>query len=524
MKAWLAALIGLNPLRWRRDMRRVQSLLCDALPGGVTRSGARSMMVVLMPWLATAVPWFSLMLGVLLQRRGCSVLFVIDDSAFDQQRARARFIVTSIEKVLAVAGAGARSVKLSSIVVSASQAEASQGAVAGLAQLNGVWKFKGETSRAGRAEYVAHATAELSRAHAAIGQLLGATPAGAIIVPGGVYGTSGVWRQQAEAHGVRFASFDSGGRGLLTLAADGVACQLSDIPRAFRLLTEHARTDAARAFVVDSGLAEMARRRAGTDRFGSQLASASGAHPEADGAVLLTLNSAWDSAALGLHRVFSGSVEWMLETCAILLRETTARVLVRQHPAERHPIARGSDDYAALLRQRFGSEPRIRFVAAEDPVNTYELLSRVAAVVVHTSTVGLEAAASGRPVITSSHPYYDALGFVWQAQDLADYRRLLVDAAGGRLIVTESMRQDALRCYYLTQCCNWMSSVFCPEGFADWSILTLAQLENEPAVQSILRCVAEDVPIAFLNHLGSVDRLSSESGPEIRDVTPASMP
>ena len=392
-------MVGFSPLAWWRDARRMRTMLrACSLSASNTSANQGELLVVLMPWLGTALPWFSLALGMLLAGRGSVVRYVVDDMPFDPHWARSRFIVAVIRWVLrAVSNPGA--VQYLSRHRGKDGGEAAlRRDVQELAELNAVWALKGETYVTGRQAYVRRAERRLMASYAAIGNLLAAQPLQAIVVPGGVYGSSGIWMRCARSRSIRTASFDSGGAGILTVAADGVACQLADIPRAFAMLKGRCIASDEHKLIFDSALAELARRRAGTDKFASQVAMATGAEPRFAGAVLVALNSAWDSAALGLHVVFSSSVEWMLETCRHLLEQTTVEVIVRQHPAERSIRARSRDDYASILHREFGNQARLHFIAAGESVNTYDLLASVTAVVVHTSTVGLEAASAGKHV------------------------------------------------------------------------------------------------------------------------------
>jgi hypothetical protein len=170
-----------------------------------------------------------------------------------------------------------------------------------------------------------------------------------------------------------------------------------------------------------------------------------------------------------------------------------------------------------MLRQVFGTPDRLHFIAAEDPINSYSLLERVAAVVVHTSTIGIEAAAFGRPAVTGSASYYSQLGFVARADTREGYEALLGRAARGELAVTSAMREDAKLCFYITQCCNWVFSAFNPGDFARWIAEPITRWEGEPAVARMVQAIISGVPVAVLNHRASTRRtdnglLSAASG------------
>lgn len=510
MKKFLRSRVGFNPLAWLRDTRRMRRLAAefrDASPA--ERSDGVRFVVVITPWMGTAVPWFSLACGLLLASRGNRVTFVVDDLAFGINPTRFRFVVQRILSVLDELRGSRQVIRLSTVAPPAgNQAES----VDALAELNAVWLLRGEMSSEGRAAYVAQTRRELARSDGAIAGVLAAGAFDAIFVPGGVWGSTGLWTRHARARGIRVASFDSGGYGTLMLAVNGIASQLQDIPRAFELLKAHAGSDAERALIARSASEEMDRRRAGTDKFASQVQQTVRPDERFRGGVLVALNSSWDSAALGLHAVFANSTEWIVETVKHLLEHTSAPVIVRQHPAERLEIARTSDDYRGLLTRTFGAHPRLHFIAADEPVNSYDLLEQVAAVVVYTSTIGTEATVRGKPVITASNSYYADLGFVRKATSLEQYRDLLVEAAEGRCAVTQRMREDAQWCYYLTQCCNWVFSPFNPEGFSDWGRYSLLELGRHDKVRTTVQALEDGTPVAYLNHLAKLDESSAGAG------------
>lgn len=498
--------IGFNPWQWVRASLRMRQLVREfesqvGSPGSgeVVSPNPPHFAVLLVPWLGTSVPWYSLMCGLLLRANGSKVTFIFDDLPFGPDPLRFRFVLGCIRFVL-------RASRHETLTLSGyrgppgTHAAAADVTIERLAQLNAVWALKGESSEPGRRAYVERSVAQLNVSAPAIASLLARHRCDAILIPGGVYGSSGLWARQASAQGLRIASFDSGGPGVTLLCASGIACQLQDIPRALKILKASLASKHEAESIAAFAAAEVGRRRAGTDKFASQIPGSRGVDSRYDGAVLIALNSSWDSAALGLHTIFESSAQWIVDTARFVLENTNAPVVIRQHPAERTEAGRSSDDYAGLLQRNLGSHPRLHFISAADPVNSYELLERVALLVVYTSTIGVEAAMSGKIVITPSRSYYSDMGFVWKSDTLADYQRDLLAALAGRYEVTATMREDATFCYYLTQCCNWVHSPFSPESFADWSRLEpaefLARRDIRPTVQSL----SLNLPVAILNH------------------------
>jgi len=501
----LSRYLDFNPLIWIRQTIQMRSFARSYLPRAKSMAPSSHFAVIVMPWLGTAVPWFSIAIGMILAAEGIRVSFVVDDMPFGSKCVRFRLVLFCIRRVLALFSG-----RIEVLAIAAARSKGGlRGAVDSamvqrLAELNAVWAMRGEMTGHGRSRYTEKIRQQLERSTAAIQNLVANQTFDCVVVPGGVYGSSGIWAHSARSMGIRLASFDSGGRGIVTVATNGIASQLHDIPRAFALLKAQLRSDQHRSFVRDAALAELLRRRAGTDRFSSQLRATKAIDARFDGAVLLALNSSWDSAALGLHEVFDTSARWIIDTVRFLLENTSARIVVRQHPAERFDIGRSSDDYGGLLRDNFDDNPRVIFIAAADPVNSYDLLDLVSVVLVYTSTFGIEAALKGKVVITPSSSYYSRLGFVWRATSRAQYDDQLVKAVAGRYTVSEQMKADALICYYLTQCCNWISSPLSPEGYDDWIQMSFEELTKQDGVRIMSTALMEDVPASLLMHMARV--------------------
>lgn len=492
--------IGFNPVRWIQNTRRMAQLVASAEPSHLRSAHALRCAVVVAPWLGTSVPWFTVAVGLLLARNGHSVTFVVDDCPFGRNFARHLFIMQCIGAVLKRLNSRHLVIRVSQVDHSRELTPEMESEAERLAVLNGVWQLRGEMAVQGRAAFVDRCRAQLRAAYPAIQELTRAAKYDFLFVPGGVWGTSGIWYSCAERSGIRFASFDSGGYGTAMLAVNGIACQLQDIPTAFALLRDQGSSAAASHAKAEAAL-EMDRRRAGVDAFSSQIQGSHSGDARYDGGILLALNSSWDSAALGLHTIFANNSEWIVKTVAFLLENSNSPVIVRQHPAERLEIARTSDDYRSLLSDHFGDNPRLHFIAATDHINSYAMMARVKALIVYTSTIGIEAVANSKPVITPSNSYYSNLGFVHKASSLSEYQGLLLRACSGKIHVTEAERDNALICYYLTQCCNWVFTAFNPGDFSEWSNRSIEQWNADQTVQKVLESLVSNVPIAYLNHL-----------------------
>ncbi|HBL22521.1 MAG TPA: hypothetical protein DDZ40_00195 [Deltaproteobacteria bacterium] len=420
---------------------------------GHTRTEGKEIGFVVEPWpLDTALPSYVVVLAMAFMHRGRRVRILWDDTPFATGPGNERYLQRRIGRVLERLPAALPVSRLSSYSPDAVSLLSGED-FASLARLNTFRKFLTETPPEVSRGFEEAARRTLNLTARRVQTLYGALKLDYVIAPGGIYRTSGVFVKVGKKMGVRVATLDSGPTVLL-ISTDGVASYLDDIPRAFRGLKPEDD------WVIEEAREEFDRRLKGSDAFNYQRVAAAG--NVVWNGVLIPLNQSFDSSALGRHRVFGSQTDWMLETVAWLLEHTTEDVAIRRHPVERLERMKSRDDYRGRLMERFGTERRIRYIGADEPVNTYDLLLGARVVIPHVSTVGIEAAALGIPVVTQSDSYYADMGFVWSAKTRAEYIDLLRKAVSGELRVSESQKADAWRCYYLSQRCNFFPSRFTP--------------------------------------------------------------
>jgi hypothetical protein len=150
---------------------------------------------------------------------------------------------------------------------------------------------------------------------------------------------------------------------------------------------------------------------------------------------LLAANVIGDSLTLG-RQVFTGSMtEWLQRTVAFFAARRDMQLVVRIHPGERYTQG---PSVADVLHQAQPDLPgQIHLVAADDPINTYDLVEIADLGLVYTTTVGMEMAMSGVPVVVAGQTHYRGKGFTldpdsWQAHDEL-LERILAEPSSYRL-------------------------------------------------------------------------------------------
>jgi hypothetical protein len=146
--------------------------------------------------------------------------------------------------------------------------------------------------------------------------------------------------------------------------------------------------------------------------------------------VLLATNVIGDSLTLG-RQVFSDSMtEWLERTVQYFAAHQDTQLVVRIHPGEL--ITKGPS-VADVVRKALPSIPdHIHLVPADAKVNTYDIVEIADLGLVYTTTVGMEMAMSGMPVIVVGNTHYRGKGFTLDPTSWEDFFERLSSALSGQ--------------------------------------------------------------------------------------------
>ncbi len=136
----------------------------------------------------------------------------------------------------------------------------------------------------------------------------------------------------------------------------------------------------------------------------------------AEGAKVITVytNLIWDAANVSRDIAFKSPLECIVKTVERYKNNKNVHVLVRSHPAEK--IIGTSERYGTLVKNSFKELPANLTVIEPDwDINSFSIIEISNIGVVHTSTVGLEMAIEGKPVILISDTHYRGKGFTFDA-------------------------------------------------------------------------------------------------------------
>jgi hypothetical protein len=203
-------------------------------------------------------------------------------------------------------------------------------------------------------------------------------------------------------------------------------------------------------------------------------------------AVLCT-NVAWDSAVIGRGRAFPSMKEWYLEVIRWFAARPGWQLVVRTHPVEaklRQPMS-----VSDFITEAFPAlPPNVRLVRPTDKINTYGLMKLTDLGLAFTSTVGLEMAIRGLPVILAGNVHYAGKGFTFEPADRAEYFALLESATGPDRLALTPRQIELARCYF--------DAYF--EKFPKKMPWRWSQLDEDLTKWPVSRIAAGDCPGEFL--------------------------
>ncbi len=136
--------------------------------------------------------------------------------------------------------------------------------------------------------------------------------------------------------------------------------------------------------------------------------------------VLMATNVLGDSLTLD-RQTFSGSLtEWVKRTLDYFVENNKIQFILRTHPGE---FGLTGPSVAKIAKEYLGGKvpENIHLIAPDAPVNTYDLIAAADVGMTYTTTVGLEMAMSGLPVITVGKTHYRGKGFTIDPGNWEEY-------------------------------------------------------------------------------------------------------
>jgi hypothetical protein len=162
--------------------------------------------------------------------------------------------------------------------------------------------------------------------------------------------------------------------------------------------------------------------------------------------VLLAANVIGDSLTLGRQIFSQNMTDWLEHTAQFFAQRQDVQLVVRIHPGERYI---SGPSVAQVVRHALPEIPsHIHLVEAADPINTYDLVEIADLGLVYTTTVGMEMAMSGVPVIVAGKTHYRGKGFTLDPDSWEAFHQILGQRLSAQPIPRLARQQTELAWNY----------------------------------------------------------------------------
>lgn len=142
---------------------------------------------------------------------------------------------------------------------------------------------------------------------------------------------------------------------------------------------------------------------------------------------LLAANLIWDLAALNKQLIFSDMIDWIAETINWFTAHPEFQLIIRPHPAELSPALPATNERVevGLSKRGIYLPENVFLLSPKVALTAYDLLPFAKVGLVYTTTLGIEMAATGLPVITNAKSPYRGFGFTLDPCCQKEYFELL---------------------------------------------------------------------------------------------------
>lgn len=125
--------------------------------------------------------------------------------------------------------------------------------------------------------------------------------------------------------------------------------------------------------------------------------------------VMLAANVLGDSLTLGRDIFAESMTEWITKTVQYFAKRNDVQLVIRVHPGEK--LVPQAKSMGTVVKEALPELPNhIHVIGALDNINTYDLIEIADVGLAYTTTVGLETAMNGRPVISCGQTHYRGRG------------------------------------------------------------------------------------------------------------------
>lgn len=206
-------------------------------------------------------------------------------------------------------------------------------------------------------------------------------------------------------------------------------------------------------------------------------------------------NLIWDAANVSRDIAFSSALDCIQQTIQRFSNRPHVHILLRSHPAEM--IIGTNERYGTLVREFFNNNlpANVTIIEPEDNINSFTVIDISDIGVVNTSTVGLEYAMSGKPIILISETHYRDKGFTHDAVSPEHYFTILDALIQGKNVLPFQMK--LARKYFYMMMFLYQKNIpldFVNNDFNGYSITNVTHFNGYEPFRKIFQSLEKKAP------------------------------
>ena len=163
-------------------------------------------------------------------------------------------------------------------------------------------------------------------------------------------------------------------------------------------------------------------------------------------------NVVYDSSQVHANTLFSNMFAWLDLLLEVIQSHPETLFVIRAHPDEKRPVSNKISNESVhdwVYQNKLNQLPNVVFIEPDEFISSYELIHRAKFVLVYNSSIGLEAALLGAPVVCGGKARYTQVPTVFLPDSLAGLRQMCDDfLQSEKITVPPEFQRNARRFLY----------------------------------------------------------------------------
>lgn len=135
-------------------------------------------------------------------------------------------------------------------------------------------------------------------------------------------------------------------------------------------------------------------------------------------------NVIYDTSQVHANFIFEHMFEWLDVVLQMIHKHQDTLFVIRAHPDEKRPLSRKQSRESVhdwVIQKQVNKLSNVIFYDSQDYVSSYELIQKAKFLMIYNSSIGLEAALMGIPVLAAGKARYTQIPTVFQPQSINEY-------------------------------------------------------------------------------------------------------